>query len=70
MGLKSAIKKKNPGKSNSWYKSQEREKRKNKTIFTVNNEFDINIDDNDIADACGIGIYVLKNWAKVIKDEK
>lgn len=67
---KSAIKKKNPGKSNSWYKSQEREKRKNKTIFTVNNEFDINIDDNDIADACGIGMYVLKNWAKVIKDEK
>lgn len=67
---KSAIRKKNPGKSNSWYKSQEREKRKNKTIFTVNNEFNINIDDNDIADACGIGMYALKNWFKVIKDEK
>jgi len=67
---KSAIRKKNPGKSNSWYKNQEREKRKNKTIFTVNNEFDTNIDDNDIADACGIGMYALKNWFKVIKDEK
>lgn len=67
---KDAIKKKNPNKSNSWYKSQEREKRKNKTIFTVNNEFDINLSDNDIADACGIGMYALKNWIKVIKNEK
>jgi hypothetical protein len=67
---KSAIRKKNPGKSNSWYKSQEREKRKNKTIFTVNNEFNIDTDDNDIADACGIGMYALKNWFKVVKDEK
>ena len=67
---KSAIRKKTPGKSNSWYKSQEREKRKQKTIFTINNEFDINIDDNDIADACGIGMYALKNWMKVVKDEK
>ena len=67
---KSAIKKKNPGKSNSWYKNQEREKRKNKTIFTVNNEFNTDISDNDIADACGIGMYALKNWIKVIKDEK
>jgi len=67
---KSAIRKKTPGKSNSWYKTQEREKRKQKTIFTVNNEFDIDINDNDIADACGIGMYALKNWIKVTKDEK
>ena len=64
---KSAIKKKNPGKSNSWYKNQEREKRKNKTIFTVNNEFNIDISDNDIADACGIGMYALKNWLAITK---
>lgn len=64
---KSAIRKSNPGKSNSWYKNQEREKRKQKTIFTVNLEFDTNIDDNDIADACGIGIYCLKNWNKVVR---
>jgi hypothetical protein len=67
---KDAIRKKNPGKSNSWYKNQEREKRKNKTIATVNNEFGIDISDNDIADACGIGMYALKNWIKVVKDEK
>lgn len=67
---KNVIRKKNPGKSNSWYKNQEREKRKNKTIFTINNEFNINISDNDVADACGIGMYALKNWIKVIKDEK
>jgi hypothetical protein len=65
---KDAIRRANPGKSNSWYKSQEREKRKNKTIFTVNNEFDIDVDDNDISDACGIGMYCLKNWSKVVKD--
>jgi len=67
---KSLIRRKTPGRSNSWYKAQEREKRKQKTIFTVNNEFDINVDDNDIADACGIGMYALKNWMKVVKDEK
>ena len=60
----------NPGKSNSWYKTQEREKRKQKTIFTVNLEFNIDTDDNDVADSCGIGMYCLNNWAKVIKDEK
>lgn len=67
---KNVIRQKNPGKSNSWYKNQEREKRKNKTIFTINNEFDINVSDNDIADACGIGMYALKNWIKVVRDEK
>jgi Holliday junction resolvasome RuvABC endonuclease subunit len=66
---KSAIRKRTPGKSNSWYKSQEREKRKQKTIFTVNNEFNIDVDDNDVADACGIGMYALKNWDKVLKVE-
>lgn len=56
-----------PNRSNSWYKSQEREQRKQKTINTVNNRFSINLDDNDIADACGIGIFVLENWDRVIK---
>jgi len=67
---KDLIRSQNPGKSNSWYKNQERERRKQKTINTVNNNFDINISDNDIADACGIGIFALKNWSKVVKDEK
>lgn len=57
-----------PGRSNSWYKSQEREQRKQKTISTVNDKFNIKLDDNDIADACGIGIFVLNNWEKLKKD--
>lgn len=64
---KQNIRQKNPDRSNSWYKSQEREQRKQKTIATVNNKFGINLDDNDIADACGIGMFALDNWHKVIK---
>ena len=64
---KQKIRQSNPGKSNSWYKSQEREQRKQKTINTVNNKFSIKLDDNDIADACGIGMFALDNWQKVIK---
>ena len=67
---KEYIRSQNPGKSNSWYKNQEREKRKQKTINTVNKNFNVKIDDNDIADACGIGMFALKNWSKVVKDEK
>jgi Holliday junction resolvasome RuvABC endonuclease subunit len=67
---KEEIRIKSPGKSNSWYKSQEREQRKQKTISTVNNYFGIKVEDNDVADACGIGIFALSNWAKVVKDEK
>lgn len=64
---KQNIRQKNPDRSNSWYKSQEREQRKQKTIATVNSKFGINLDDNDIADACGIGMFALDNWHKVIK---
>lgn len=67
---KQKIRRSHPDRSNSWYKSQEREQRKQKTINTVNKTFNIKIDDNDVADACGIGIYAIKNWSKVIKDEK
>jgi hypothetical protein len=67
---KEFIRNSNPNKSNSWYKNQEREKRKQKTISTINKEFGIRVDDNDIADACGIGLFALKNWGKVVKDEK
>jgi Holliday junction resolvasome RuvABC endonuclease subunit len=65
---KDKIRKKTPGRSNSWYKNQEREQRKQKTISTVNEKFNINVDDNDIADACGIGLFSLKNWIKVSKE--
>ena len=65
---KQKIRQATPGRSNSWYKSQEREQRKQKTINTVNKRFDIKLDDNDIADACGIGIFALENWERVIKE--
>ena len=64
---KQKIRQGNPDRSNSWYKSQEREQRKQKTISTVNSKFNINLDDNDVADACGIGMFALDNWEKVIK---
>jgi Holliday junction resolvasome RuvABC endonuclease subunit len=67
---KDQIRLSNPNKSNSWYKNQERERRKQKTINTINKNFNIKIDDNDIADACGIGMFALKNWEKVVKNEK
>ena len=64
---KQKIRQSNPNRSNSWYKSQEREQRKQKTINTVNTNFNIKLDDNDIADACGIGMFALENWEKVVK---
>lgn len=65
---KQKIRQANPSRSNSWYKSQEREQRKQKTISTVNDRFGIKLDDNDIADACGIGIFVSENWERVVRD--
>ena len=59
------MRKSNPGKSESWYKQFERDARKQKTINFVNINYDLQIDDNDIADAIGIGHYALSNWAKL-----
>lgn len=59
------IRKSNPGKSDSWYKQFERDVRKQKTINFVNINYDLEIDDNDIADAIGIGHYSLRNWEKL-----
>lgn len=57
----------NPGKSDSWYKGQEREIRKNKTIHFVNTYYDKSVTDNDVADAIGIGHWAIHNWDKVEK---
>jgi Holliday junction resolvasome RuvABC endonuclease subunit len=61
------IRKENPGKSDSWYKSFERETRKQKTINFVNINYDIAISDNDVADAIGIGHWAIHNWGKLTK---
>jgi Holliday junction resolvasome RuvABC endonuclease subunit len=60
------IRSQNPGKSDSWLKSYEREVRKQRTINFININYDRSITDNDVADACGIGHWALKNWSKAI----
>lgn len=62
---KNAIRQGNPGKTESWYKSQERLFRKQRTIKFVNDKFDININDDDVADAIAIGAWAIDNWGKV-----
>jgi Holliday junction resolvasome RuvABC endonuclease subunit len=59
------MRKANPNKSESWYKQNEREVRKQKTINFININYDLDISDNDIADAIGIGHYSLNNWEKL-----
>lgn len=56
-----------PNKSESWYKTQEREIRKEKTIKFINMQYDKKIKDNDVADACGIGHWAINNWGKLTK---
>lgn len=58
------IRSQNPGKSDSWLKSYERELRKQRTIKFINVQYDKTITDNDIADACGIGHWAMHNWEK------
>jgi hypothetical protein len=60
------IKAQNPGKSESWLKSHERELRKQRTIRYINTIYDRTITDNDVADACGIGHWAIKNWNKAV----
>jgi hypothetical protein len=65
---KSEIEKKYPGKSNSWYKSKQREFRKNRTIDSVCEKFKIEVSDDDVADAIGIGWYVSDRWNAMFED--
>lgn len=64
------IRSQNPGKSVSWYKSYERNLRKERTIKFINTIYDRKIDDNDVADACGIGHWAMNNWNKAIGVDK
>jgi Holliday junction resolvasome RuvABC endonuclease subunit len=63
------IRSQHPGKSVSWYKTYERNLRKERTINFININYDRTITDNDVADACGIGHWALKNWGKAIGTE-
>ena len=64
---KQSIEKKNPDKSKSWYKSKQRELRKKKTMDYVNKRYGIKIDDDDVADAIGIGSYVSDRWGAIFE---
>jgi hypothetical protein len=64
------IRSENPGKSDSYYKAHERMLRKERTINFININYDRTITDNDVADACGIGHWAIKNWDKAIGESK
>jgi len=56
----------NPGKSISWYKTFERQTRKERTMKLIEINYNKIINDNDVADACGIGHWAINNWNKAI----
>jgi len=56
-----------PGKSKNWYQNKSREIRKQRTIKFINSFYDKNIQDDDVADAVGIGHYAINNWGKIDK---
>jgi hypothetical protein len=60
------IRLKNPGKSISWYKTFERQIRKERTMKLIEINYDKIINDNDVADACGIGHWAINNWNKAV----
>jgi hypothetical protein len=64
------IRSKNPGKSLSWYKTYERNFRKERTIKLIEIIYDKTITDNDVADACGIGHWAVKNWDRAMGVDK
>jgi Holliday junction resolvasome RuvABC endonuclease subunit len=55
----------NPGRGDAWYKNKEREFRKQRTIDIINKTYGRKINDNDIADAVGVGHYAIHNWQKL-----
>ena len=67
---KAIIVARNPGKSESWYKTYERNLRKQRTIDFIEFLYNRKVEDNDVADACGIGHWAVKNWDKAIGVDK
>jgi Holliday junction resolvasome RuvABC endonuclease subunit len=60
------LRSKNPGKSDSWYKAYERQFRKERTMKLIEINYNKTINDNDVADACGIGHWAINNWDKAV----
>lgn len=61
------MKQDNPGKSDSWIKTQTREQRKQKTIHFIEIQYNKIVKDNDVADAIGIGHYAINSWERLTK---
>jgi len=57
---KQAIRVKNPGYADSWYKTQLRNMRKQRTVDYFNKKYKISLDDFDVADSFGIAHYANK----------
>ena len=57
---KEAIRIKNPGYADSWYKNQIRNMRKQRTVDYFNNKYNLSLDDFDVADSFGIAHYANK----------
>jgi Holliday junction resolvasome RuvABC endonuclease subunit len=57
---KEAIRIKNPGYADSWYKNQLRNMRKQRTVDYFNKRYGLSITDFDVADAFGIAHYANK----------
>lgn len=57
------MQKRYPSKTTSWLKNKDRANRKQAVIDIVNKRFNLSLqmDDNDIADAIGIGCHILDN---------
>jgi Holliday junction resolvasome RuvABC endonuclease subunit len=62
---KDQIRNSDPNKTESWYKTREREFRKQRTINIIFEIYGKVIEDNDIADAVGVGHYAVNNWNKL-----
>ena len=57
---KTEIRLKNPGYADSWYKTQLRNMRKQRTVDYFNNKYKLSLDDFDVADSFGIAHYANK----------
>jgi Holliday junction resolvasome RuvABC endonuclease subunit len=57
---KSAVRIKNPGYADSWYKTQLRNMRKQRTVDYFNDKYKLSLEDFDVADSFGIAHYANK----------
>lgn len=57
---KAALKKKNPGRSISWYKTEMRKQRKQFTLDYFNKKYKLKIESDNVGDAFGVAEYISK----------